>query len=546
MNKFKSMFVLLALAFAFVACEKDPIVEPEPPKVEVTQTEYSIAATDVSLLVEYTTNTEFTIQTPEWIHTSSVFSSPIQFTIDAYDELVSRVGEIQFLHGGLPLNKITVRQYGAQASMNFGDSSYDVGEEASKLELTVTANFPFSVESDAWITAEVSAPTKATETRLVTISYEANKLTESRKGMVKFVRSDTSEDFATITLNQAAHVLQLLGFYQANEGTWGANNASLDYYNFSTSTITNHWWLSINPDVRGGLGDVANDVCVYNDYLLIVVNTSNILEICDRDGNHLGEVEVPNCRKVVAYGDYAYVTSYSGSSVSGTSEGDGYVSKISLSELKEVAQCPVDDQPENLFIYNDNIYVVNTFGYQYPCTTNSSCSVISLETFKETSRNNLGYLNAYGAWKNLGNGTAFVSFSGDFGSNPAKCAIVDLSTWNHIKDFDFSGTYADVVGDELYIMGTVFSWITFDWEYNNYKYSISTGELFNFPFNEDIFSTYGAPTGIWVNPVNSDIYIADQGNYTSPAYLYHYNSAGSLIEKLNVGVCPGHLAWDWR
>ena len=25
-----------------------------------------------------------------------------------------------------------------------------------------------------------------------------------------------------------------------------------------------------------------------------------------------------------------------------------------------------------------------------------------------------------------------------------------------------------------------------------------------------------------------------------------YDASGKEVEKLNVGVCPGHLAWDWR
>ena len=532
-----------AAALLLASCEKgDPVdVKTETPAVELAETSAQVDADDTQFQVAYTANTDFTLTTPEWVTAPASLESPIVFTVAVNDELVSRSGDILFTKDGRTLNKFTLTQLGATAAMEFGPSSYDVGEEASQITLVVTVNFPFTTASSGWISV---GSTKATVTQEIVISYEANRQTGPRQGFVTFTRTDTGEAFATITLNQAAHEPKLLGFYFGNEGTWGANNASLDYYSFTTSALTNQWWLSINPTVRGSLGDVCNDVLAYGDYLLVVVNSSNLLEICDRDGKHLGEVEVPNCRRVVAEGDYAYVTSYA--VVDGGSAGNGYVSKVSLPDRREVARCEVGEQPEGLLIADGKIYVANTYGYSSPLPA-ADCSIIDLGKFTLDKTVPLKGTNPYGAFKLMPDGKSmFVSFSGNYTSIPASCSIIRLDSFEHEIDFDFAGTYADVYDGKLYIMGTTFSYYTYDWEYNNYIYDPVKADIAEIPIDEDEFMHYGAPTGIWVNPTNGHIYIADQGNYTSPAYLYHYDASGKEVEKLNVGVCPGHLAWDWR
>lgn len=99
---------------------------------------------------------------------------------------------------------------------------------------------------------------------------------------------------------------------------------------------------------------------------------------------------------------------------------------------------------------------------------------------------------------------------------------------------------------EIYVLSTTFSYATFEWEHYSRILDGETFEQRPFPLSVDTFSADGAPSGIFLNPENGDIYISDSGNYVSTAFLYHYTNTGVFVEKLNAGVRPGHLAWDVR
>ena len=337
----------------------------------------------------------------------------------------------------------------------------------------------------------------------------------------------------------------LKGFYLLNSGEWGKNNASLTYVDFEALSLTNNWWKGLNPTVRGGLGDMGNDLVASGEYLLAVLNSSNLLEICDRDGKHLGEVEIANCRRVAVVDGYAYVTSYAPAETGG--EG-GHVAKVSLAERKIVARCAVDKEPERLFVRNGKLYVFNTYGYSLKGATQSTCSVIDLATFTETARKGLGALNPYGDCLLLPDGkTAYVPFSGDYAEKGPSCSLIDLDTFTHVKDFAFTaGNYAALYDGKLYIMGTAFSYDTMDWAYSNWIYDPASDKVTEMPFAEDAFSTYQSPAGIWVRPGDGHIYIGDSGDYKTPGYLYHYDTSFRQSEKLAVGICPAALAWDLR
>lgn len=333
------------------------------------------------------------------------------------------------------------------------------------------------------------------------------------------------------------------GFYFVSEGQFGKNNATLGYYNAEEDTFNPDWWTGINPTVSGGLGDVANDIVAEGDYLLVAVNSSNILEICDRDGRHLGAVEIPACRMIAADGDYAYVTSYADG---------GYVAKVSLKERKVVGTCATGHEPESLIIIGRKLHVLNSCSYHTDFTgggnnETASMSVISLDSFSETARNSLGVINAYSSLTLLPDGKSlYINSSGDYNGIAPSSVIYDTESGKVIRKFDFGGTYADVYNGLLYVFDTSFSYTTLEWKTSNSVYDPSDGTLHDFPIDIEEFYTFGAPSGLWINKTNGDIFIADKGNYSSPGFLYRFDKDGNKIARYGTGVCPGHLAWDWR
>lgn len=338
-------------------------------------------------------------------------------------------------------------------------------------------------------------------------------------------------------------VYKLSGFYFASEGQWGKNNASLGYYNIEENTFIGNWWASLNPSVSGGLGDVVNDICNQGQYLLIAVNASNLLEISDTDGHHVAAVEIPNCRMIACDAEYAYVTSYAD---------EGYVAKVSLATKSLVKTCPTGHEPEGIAIVGNKLYVLNSCSYHTDFTGGgnnevSSISIIDLQTFTETQRISLGIINAYSPLTVMPDGKSFyINSSGDYNSIAASSLIFSTETQRVEKSFNFGGTYADVYKGKLYIFDTAFSYTTLEWESSNCVYDPDTDTISDFPIPTETFESFGAPAGVWINPGNGDIYIADKGDYANPGYLYRFDSEGNKLSRFTVGVCPGHLAWDWR
>src|SRR5690554_941458 len=64
------------------------------------------------------------------------------------------------------------------------------------------------------------------------------------------------------------------GFYLLNEENMGTNKATLDYYNFSTGIYTRNIYAERNPHVPKEMGDVGNDIGIYNGKLWAVINRS--------------------------------------------------------------------------------------------------------------------------------------------------------------------------------------------------------------------------------------------------------------------------------
>ena len=49
--------------------------------------------------------------------------------------------------------------------------------------------------------------------------------------------------------------------------------------------------------------------------------------------------------------------------------------------------------------------------------------------------------------------------------------------------------------------------------------------------------------GLNVNPVNSEIYVADAGDYSQAGMVYRYSAQGVLIDKFRVGINPNSFSF---
>lgn len=336
------------------------------------------------------------------------------------------------------------------------------------------------------------------------------------------------------------------GFYLLNEGNMGSNKATLDFYDFATGIYTRNIYAERNPNVPKEMGDVGNDIAIYNNKLWAVINVSNKIEVMDAQTTlRIGQIEIPNCRFIKFNKGYAYVTSYAGPVVIDPDyEQLGFVAKINTVTLEVVDRCLVGFQPDELEISVDKIYVANSGGYMGAGNSDGyerTVSVIDIATFKEEKRIDVAY--NLERIKADSRGNLWVSSRGDYKGLPARLYFLDREKEMITDTIDIAATNYWIDNDLLYVYGTEFSYINNSW---NISYSIvdtKSREIISRNIITDgTDKEIEKPYGIMVHPETKDIFITDAGNYVTPGVLYCFDKEGKKKWNVVTGNIPGHFA----
>lgn len=336
------------------------------------------------------------------------------------------------------------------------------------------------------------------------------------------------------------------GFYLLNEGNMGSNKATLDFYDFATGIYTRNIYAERNPNVPKEMGDVGNDIAIYNNKLWAVINVSNKIEVMDAQTTlRIGQIEIPNCRFIKFNKGYAYVTSYAGPVVIDPDyEQLGFVAKINTVTLEVVDRCLVGFQPDELEISVDKIYVANSGGYMGAGNSDGyerTVSVIDIATFKEEKRIDVAY--NLERIKADSRGNLWVSSRGDYKGLPARLYFLDREKEMITDTIDIAATNYWIDNDLLYVYGTEFSYINNSW---NISYSIvdtKSREIISRNIITDgTDKEIEKPYGIMVHPETKDIFITDAGNYVTPGVIYCFDKEGRKKWNVVTGNIPGHFA----
>ena len=336
------------------------------------------------------------------------------------------------------------------------------------------------------------------------------------------------------------------GFYLLNEGNMGSNKATLDFYDFATGIYTRNIYVERNPHVPKEMGDVGNDIGIYNNKLWAVINVSNKIEVMDAQTTlRIGQIEIPNCRFIKFHKGYAYVTSYAGPVVIDPDyEQLGFVAKINTVTLEVVDRCLVGFQPDELEIAGDKIYVANSGGYMGAGNSKGyerTVSVIDIATFTEEKRIDVAY--NLERIKADSRGNLWVSSRGDYKGLPARLYFLDREKEMITDTIPITATNYWIDDDLLYVYGTEFSYITNSW---NISYSVvdtKSREIISRNIITDgTNNEIEKPYGIMIHPETKDIFITDAGNYVTPGVLYCFDKEGKKKWSVVTGNIPGHFA----
>ena len=332
------------------------------------------------------------------------------------------------------------------------------------------------------------------------------------------------------------------GFFLLNEGNMGSNKCTLDYYDALTGKYIRNIYAERNPGVVKELGDVGNDLQIYDGKLWAVVNCSHFVEVMDATtARHLAQVSIPNCRYITFRDRYAYVSSYAGPVQLDPNARLGYVARIDIDCMEVVDTCTVGYQPDELVVCGNKLYVANSGGYRFP-NYDRTVSVIDLETFTVVKTIDVA-INLHRLEVDR-QGYIWVSSRGDYYGRGSKTYVIDPRTDTVCDSLAVPNSEMTLAGDSLYIYGTDWSYVTNNWGISYHIVNTRTREVVTDHFITDgTEQKISMPYGVAVNRTTREFYVTDAGNYVSPGYLYCFTPEGTMKWRVRTGDIPAHFAF---
>jgi DNA-binding beta-propeller fold protein YncE len=335
-------------------------------------------------------------------------------------------------------------------------------------------------------------------------------------------------------------VESVTSFYLLNEGSWGSNNASLDFYDYRTGVYNKNIFSQINPDIVGGFGDVGNDLQIYGGKLYAVINNSGLVEVMNsKTAQHIGKLLIPNCRNIVFYGKYAYVSSFAGEVLPDYTQ-LGYVAKIDTATLQEVGRVNVGFQPEGLAVANGKLYVANSGGYNAPNYDNR-IFIIDIQSFTKIKEIEVA-INLSRMEKDA-HGNIYVLSVGNYGSVLPK--IYKINTQNDVVSGNITLAASNfcVSGDSIYFYYSEdINWETYTASTKYYIYNLNTQQI----VNENIITDgtqIQMPHNIAVNPTTKEIFVADMKAGNISGELFCFSPKGKKLWNVTTGVTPNKIVF---
>lgn len=329
------------------------------------------------------------------------------------------------------------------------------------------------------------------------------------------------------------------GIYLLNEGNMGSNKASLDYLDFTTGVYGRNIYGERNPSVAKELGDVGNDIGIYGSKLYMVINCSHKVEVVDsRSGVRIGQVDIPNCRRIKFYEGKAYVSAYLGEVSVGLDSPKGAVYEIDTLSLAITRKVTVGYQPEDVEIHNGQLYVANSGGYRPPEYDNT-VSQVRLSDFKQVRQIEVGRNPGKMLIDNYGR--LWVSSRGD--NSKAEGKLQMLQPHSKTGNMEVALTLDIAVGNMAIHGNKLFFICSSGADGASYGViDILTGEKISDGFITDgTDREIAVPYGLHIMEESGNILLTDAKNYVSSGTLYCFSPEGRKLWSVRTGDIPAHI-----
>ncbi len=316
------------------------------------------------------------------------------------------------------------------------------------------------------------------------------------------------------------------GLFITNEGNFMYGNASLSFYDPETRIVQNEVFARANGMK---LGDVAQSMVIRDGIGWIVVNNSGVIFAIDINTfKEVGRITGFTSPRYIHFlsDEKAYVTQIWDPRI--------YIVNPKTYQITGYVETDMDFESgstEQMVQYGKYVYT-NCWSYQ------NRILKIDTETDEVVDELVIGIqptslvLDKYNKIWTLTDG----GYEGSpYGYEAPSLYCIDAELFKVDKSFPFN------LGDwpsEVQLNGTR---DTIYWINNSiWAMDVTANRVPVRPFLEERNTIY---YGLTVNPVNSEVYVADAIDYVQPGVVLRYSPQGELLDEFRVGIIPGAFCW---
>ncbi len=348
----------------------------------------------------------------------------------------------------------------------------------------------------------------------------------------------------------------IVGFYVLNSGVRGNNEATLDYFDYTTSIYHRNIFAERNADALPNLGDYGTDLTVAGDKLYVTLSGSHRLEIFDVERTQrLATIPINNPRRVLVLDDYIYVTSYLKRKEQKYGELPlGELVRIKISDLTDIQKVTLGCQPDFMIPFvaenastggeKENLLLVANNGeYNSPAFDNR-ISVVNLDNFVQTSYIHTGTSpRCLAVFRRY----LYVETGGNHKNEPPQLCILrdktNLNTFTSESVRDLPSLYFSQMDDTLFMIKgrkNLFGEVS---RRDFIKYSMKADDVVARFITDGTEVQIESPTSVTVHPTTHEIFITDARRGSSSGLLYCYSPDGIQKWKVKTGIAPCRVAF---
>ncbi len=296
--------------------------------------------------------------------------------------------------------------------------------------------------------------------------------------------------------------------YVLNEGNYGADNASLSYYNSKDNSVVEDYFKLQN---NASIGDVLQNMAFHNGKYYLVVNNSNKIVVCDSSLKKMNQITgLTSPRYFLPVNkDKAYVS-------------DLYANQIHVVDLNTNSKSSsilCTGWTEQMEYHSGKVFVTNVNRYYLYVIDGLNDKI---------SDSVLVGINASGLAKDKDNHLWVLSGGDKSKSKLAQLTKIDALNNQILQQYIFTENDSpnqlclNITKDTLYYLNK-----------GIYRMPIQQSAL---PTSVFIAQNNRNYYGLGINPFDYTIYVSDALDYVQKSNCYVYNSNGQQLNLFKAGI----------